>query len=187
MSAPGAERELPGFGQPQPLLALGKCRACGCCWMWPPEEWGKGFGYPGVVNYHRPVSVHWIAFVSQNNCESHKLKKFWTTRVGSRCEGRVSCRGFFWGTQMVVVAVNLLSLLPCTSSRKAIYWLASHPIFWQSHRIKKNQNCICNFAFGVLGASASICSQGQSWRQGGESGRWTFSVSYLGFPTPQRF
>lgn len=62
-----------------------------------PEEWGKGFGSLGVINYHRPVSVHWTAFVSQNNHESHKQKKFGTARVGSRREGCVSCRVFLGG------------------------------------------------------------------------------------------
>lgn len=66
-------------------------------------------------------------------------------------------------TQVVMVAVILLSPLPCTYSRKAIYWLASHLVFLQSCMIRKAAEMYLQlFAFEILDSSAIIYSQGHN-------------------------
>lgn len=165
------------------LLALGKHRACGWCWRWHPKEWGQGFDYPGVINYHQLVSIYWTAFASQNTCESANQKKFWTDGVRSRYED-CCIQNLFGGCYKICSPLFLVppagnSLLACFPSNTMT----------KSQGKKEAELHLELLSFEILDVSASIYSQGHIWRQGGERGQWTlpFSVSHLVFPSPWRF
>ena len=160
------------------LLALGKDRACGCCWKWHPEERGKGFGYPEVINYQQPVSIHWTAFSPQINYESPNQKKFWTVRVRSRCESCISCSLFDDTNGDGCCQSALPSSLYLQREGNLLARFPSD-FLTESQDRKEAELLLKHFAFEILGVSASLCSQRYSWSEGSEADKLSHSQCHI--------